>query len=426
MITEKERNIGMKRLTILLTTLVFLSTTAVSHAATTQVDSLIEKLIDKGILTKAEAREIKQEIVGDEKALREDAMKTSIPEWVQKTKIKGDARVRYQYERRKNDTEARTRGRVRLRLGVDSKITDQWKVGAGLATAEVGSTSDDHRSTNMTFNDSFRRGDIRLDYAFAEYQPVPWAKAVAGKFVKTDYLWTPTDLLWDSDINPAGGSLHLEHKVSDTLTAYLNNGVWVIDENGKTDRTDPFLGYAQAGIKSKMGGVDANLAGVYYGFAGVKGIALDGTSSTNTLTGGVLQNDYDSIGASAEVGLTNPLGCEKIERLALFGDYIHNSDPDDNATGWAAGVKLGDAKVVGKNQWQARYQYSYLGRDSWIDAFPDSDRLGGATNVKGHEWILEYGLAKNVTLGLDYYLDDVITGSENRQKLIQADLNLKF
>ena len=68
----------MKRLTILLTALVFLSTTAVSHAATTQVDSLIEKLIDKGILTKAEAREIKQEIVGDEKALREDAMKTSL------------------------------------------------------------------------------------------------------------------------------------------------------------------------------------------------------------------------------------------------------------------------------------------------------------------------------------------------------------
>jgi polyhydroxyalkanoate synthesis regulator phasin len=416
----------MKRLTILLTALIFLSTMTVSYAATTQVDSLIEKLIEKGVLTKSEAREIKQEIVSDEKAHREEAMKTGLPEWVQKTKIKGDARVRYQYERRKNDTEARTRGRVRFRLGVDSKINDQWKVGAGLATAEVGSTTDDARSTNMTFTDGFRRGDIRLDYAFAEYQPAPWAKAIAGKFVRTDYLWTPTDLLWDSDINPAGGSIHFEHKLSDTLTAYLNNGVWVIDENGKTDRTDPFMGYAQAGIKSQMGSIDANLAGVYYGFAGVKGITVDGTSATNTLTGGVLKNDYDSIGASAEVGFKNPFGLQAIERLAFFGDYIHNTDPDDNATGWASGVKFGDAKVVGKNQWQARYQYSYLGKDAFIDAFPDSDRYGGSTNIKGHEWILEYGLAKNVTLGLDYYQDDFITGTENRQKLIQADLNLKF
>lgn len=416
----------MRKLMIGVLATVFMLTSGVGYAATTQVDSLIEKLIDKGILTKQEAREIKQEIVTDEKVLREDAMKTSIPEWVQKTKLKGDARVRYQYERRKNDTESRTRGRVRFRLGVDSQIADQWKVGAGLATAEVGSTTDDARSTNMTFNDTFRRGDIRLDYAFAEYQPAPWAKMIAGKYIKTDYLWVPTDLLWDTDINPAGASAHLEHKFSDILNIYLNTGAWIIDENGKTDRTDPFMIYTQAGVKSQMGVIDTNVAGTYYGFNGVKGITLDGTSSTNTLTGGVLQYDYDSLGVSAEVGLKNPLGLESVERVALFGDLIHNMDPDDNATGWASGVKFGDAKVVGRNQWQVRYQYSYLGKDAWIDAFPDSDRLGGITNVKGHEWILEYGLAKNVTLGLDYYQDDLITGSHNRQKLIQADLNLKF
>lgn len=416
----------MRKLMIGVLATVFMLTSGVGYAATTQVDSLIEKLIDKGILTKQEAREIKQEIVTDEKVLREDAMKTSIPEWVQKTKLKGDVRVRYQYERKKNDTESRTRGRVRFRLGVENQVTDQWKIGAGLSTAEVGSTTDDARSTNMTFTDGFRRGDIRLDYAFAEFQPAPWAKTIAGKYVRTDYLWTPTDILWDSDINPAGASAHLEHKFSDILNPYLNTGAWVIDENGKTDRTDPFMIYSQAGIKSQIGMIDTNVAGTYYGFNGVKGIAVDGSSGTNTLTGGVLQYDYDALGASAEAGLKNPFGLEAVERLAIFGDYIHNVDPDDNANGWAAGVKFGDAKVVGKNQWQAKYQYSYLGKDAWIDAFPDSDRLGGATNVKGHEWTLEYGLAKNVVFGLDYYQDDSITGTRNRQKLIQVDLNLKF
>ncbi|MBL8014098.1 MAG: putative porin [Candidatus Omnitrophica bacterium] len=416
----------MKKWICIVVGVVLMSLSGLAYAATTQVDALIEKLIEKNILTKQEARDIKQEIVADQKVIHEEAMKSSLPEWIQKTKLKGDARVRYQYERKKDDTEARSRGRVRFRLGLENQVNDQWKMGAGLATSETGSTADDARSTNMTFTDGFRRGDIRLDYAFAEYQPAPWGKVIAGKFVRTDYLWTPTDLLWDSDINPAGGSLHVEHKFSENINAYLNNGVWVIDENGKTDRVDPFLVYSQAGIKSQMGPVDLHAAGTYYGFNGVKGTTVDGTSSTNTLTGGVLRYDYDSLGASAEIGLKKPMGLKCIERLAFFGDYIQNLDPDDNETGWAAGLKFGDSKVVGRNQWQVKYQYSSLGKDAFLDAFPDSDRLGGVTDTKGHEWTLEYGLAKNVVVGLDYYLDDRILGTHNRQTLIQADLNLKF
>lgn len=397
-----------------------------SQAATTEVDSLIQKLVEKGILTKEEGREIKTEIVEDAKAIQEDRIKQTIPDWVKNTKLKGDMRVRYQYERRKNDSEARSRGRIRYRLGLDHKVNDQWKVGAGLASSEVGSTTDDARSTNTTFTDVFRHSDIRLDMAFAEYQPVTWGKAIAGKFSKSDYLWVPTDLLWDSDINPTGGAMHLEHKFTNGLTTYLNNGVWMLDENGKVDRPDPFMTISQGGAKTKLGIFDVNAAGTYYGFHGVKGIALDGTASSNTLSGAVLQHDYDSFGASAEIGVKNPLGLESIQSLAFFGDFINNVDPEDDATGWAAGVKFGDAKVNGKNQWQIKYQYSYLGKDAWPDAFPDSDRLGGATDIKGHEWILEYGLSKNVTIGLDYYQDDRVKAAHNRQKLIQADVNLKF
>jgi polyhydroxyalkanoate synthesis regulator phasin len=395
-------------------------------AASTEVDALIQKLVEKGVLTKEEGNDIKQEIAKDSKTFQEDRINQTMPDWVKNTKLKGDLRVRYQYERRENDTEARSRGRIRYRLGLENKVNDQWKVGAGLASAEVGSTTDDARSTNQTFTDNFRRGDIRLDYAFAEYQPAPWGKAVAGRFIKNDYLWTPTDLLWDTDINPTGGSVHLEKKFSETATAYANSGVWVIDENGKVDRPDPFLFYSQAGLKNKMGVFDSNIAGIYYGFNGVKGTTLDGTASTNTLSGGVLQHDYDSIGASAEFGLKNPLALESVERLALFGDYITNLDPEADENGWAAGIKFGDAKVNGKNQWQIKYQYSSLQKDAFPDAYPDSDRLGGITDMQGHEWILEYGLSKNVILGLDYYQDDRISAASNHQKLLQADVNFKF
>src|SRR3989338_9161129 len=80
-------------------------------AATTQVDSLIEKLVEKKILTKSEGIKLKGEIAADEKLIREEGLKVSLPEWVQKMKLKGDFRLRYQYERKKNDTDARSRGR---------------------------------------------------------------------------------------------------------------------------------------------------------------------------------------------------------------------------------------------------------------------------------------------------------------------------
>lgn len=399
-----------------------------SGFAATQVDALIEKLVEKGILDKKEALKLKGEIAADEKLAREDAMQQGLPDWVKNTKLKGDGRVRYQYERRANDKEGRARGRIRLRLGLENQINPEWKLGAGLATAEVGSTTDDARSTNMTFTDSFRRGDIRLDYAFAEYKPAPWGKAVFGKYVKSDYLWNTTDMLWDTDINPAGFSGRLERSLNDKFSVFANNGLWIIDENGKTDRPDPYLIYTQGGGTYKQGDFDATIAAVYYGFNGVKGIALDGTSSTNTLTGAVLKNDYDSFGLSAELGFKNPAGpLLPIPWAALFSDYIRNVDSHvDENSGFAAGIKFGDKKVAGKGQWQWKYQYTRLGRDAFPDAFPDSDRLGGITDVRGHEAILEFGLSKNVVLGFDYYQDQRIKAVKNEQKIVQVDLNLKF
>lgn len=401
---------------------------SVSFAAATQVDSLIQKLVDKGILDKAEARELKMEIAEDAKIIQEDAAKSVVPDWVKNTKLKGDVRVRYQYERRKDDTEARTRGRARFRLGIENTPAPQWKVGAGLASTESGSSTDDARSTNMTFNDSFRRGDIRLDYAYAEFQPAEFAKIIGGKFVKSDYLWTVSDMLWDTDINPAGGSIHLEKQFVDPLKGFVNSGVWVIDENNKSDRTDPYVMYGQGGLKYKQSNFDATLAGTYYGFNGVKGIALDGSSNSNTVTGSVLKYDYDSVGATVELGVKKPAAALPIERVAVFGDYIKNisSAVSDDETGWAAGVKIGDEKVAGPKQWQLKYQYTQLGKDAFPDAFPDSDRLGGATDVKGSEWELQIGLTKNVSLGFDYYQDQRIKATKNPQKIVQADVNVKF
>ena len=183
-----------------------------SPATSTSVDALINKLVDKGILTKKEAEEVENEIIADEKMIREDGFKQSLPPWIHNAKLKGDFRLRYQYERKETDADARLRGRIRYRLGLETKVNDQINVGLGIASG-----ADDPRSTNQTFTDTFEHPDVRMDLAYAEYKPMDSLKLIGGIFPRSDYLWAPTDLLWDGDINPQGGSAHWEKKLNDRL-----------------------------------------------------------------------------------------------------------------------------------------------------------------------------------------------------------------
>ena len=108
--------------------------------------------------------------------------------------------------------------------------------------------------------------------------------------------------------------------------------------------------------------------------------------------------------------------------------YIKNTyDIDDGEdTGWATGVKFGHKKAKKPGQWQGKYQYVHLERDAFPDAYPDSDRYSGKTDVKGHEVAFKYAWMKNVTLGLDYYYNDRIKATENKEHLVQFDTVVKF
>lgn len=404
-------------------------------ATATSVDRLIDKLVEKGILTKGEADALEMEIAEDEKMMREDGLQQGLPEWVKNAKLKGDFRLRYQYERKETDADARSRGRLRYRLGLDTKVNDQIKVGLGIASG-----ADDPRSTNQTFTDTFERPDVRMDLAYTEYTPLESVnlKLIGGIFPRSDYLWEPTDMLWDGDVNPQGGAVHWEQALNDQWSPYLNTGVLVIDEISSTsnDKVDPFLYYTQGGMKFKQGDWSANVAGTYYAFNGLKGSCPDWSAATNTgitsssngsCTGG-LRYDYDSAGVSADLALATPFEFEAIPEVGIFGDFITNIDSEkvDDGAGWSLGAKVGDKKVAGPGQWQFKYIFASLGKDAFVDFTPDSDRYGGRTDVRSHEGILEYGLNKNVTLALDYYQSKRIKAAENPEQIIQADVNMKF
>lgn len=397
--------------------------TPLSFATSTSVDALIDKLIEKGVLTQQEAMELEGEIAADEKLIREEGYKQGLPPWIQNTQIKGDFRLRHEFSKRNDSSDQnRSRGRVRYRLGFETKINDQTKVAAGLA-----SNGGSPRSTNQTFTDAFAKSAINLDYAYAEFKPYTWLSMTGGK-MKIPF-WEPGDLLWDTDITPEGGAVNFNMNTLPNLTTFFNFGAFVLDESA-ADQTDPFLIVAQPGFQLKTSdeSADLKIAVAYYGFSdGAQKSVLDNRSSptTNTVNAGMYEYKYSSFNPAFELGFNNPLDWP-IPRLALFGEFIHNPDPSDENNGWLAGAYIGDKKVMGPGQWQIKGSYRSLGRDAWVDAFPDSDFYGGATDVEGYEGILEYGLSKNVSIALDYYRSKRIATTKAPETVLQTDLNFKF
>lgn len=402
-------------------------------AATTQVDSLLQLLEEKGYVTKEEAAKIKDQIVYDEKEIRATNMKSDIPQWVQDLKLKGDFRLRHEYSKRNDSTDRdRSRGRLRYRLGLETKINDKVNVGVGLASngaSNNSSSSNNARSTNRTFEDAFDKSPIVLDYAFASYTPYEWLNLTGGKIKNP--VWEPGDLLWDTDITPEGGAVNLTHKLNDSLSLFSTLDAFILDESS-SDQSDPFMYAAQVGFKGKAGEkVDYKIAGTHFQFDNGTKSLLDNRSSpaTNTVTAGRYDYTYNTNTVFAEAGLNDPFGEGLplyIPRIGVFGEYANNPDPDKQNTGWLVGGYMGNPSVGGKGQWKITGSYRSLGKDAWLDSLPDSDFYGGATDVKGYETMMEYGIAKNVVLALDYYRSERIKTTKAPETVFQTDINFKF
>ncbi len=361
--------------------------------------SLADILKEKGVITGEEAQEAQK--ASPEKKL---------PKWIETWQFSGDVRLRYQGEDTEGST-TRHRGRIRFRVGAKANVTDTIEAGFRLAGG-----SDDPRSTNQTFDSTFSTKNIGLDRAYVKWQPTKAVALIGGKMGIP--FWNASDLLWDTDINPEGAAAKF------TLgPVFINVSGFILDEISKTS-DDPLMGVLQVGAKFKADPIDFTVAGTGYAFKNITKVNLEHSANTNTRSeDGTYEYDYNSISGGAEVGFNfgGP-----VERLAVFGEVIHNPDPDDENLGYVAGVKFGSKSFKKLGDWRLVYMYRYLEKDAWLDVFPDSDFFGGKTGIKGHEFIATLGLTQNTTLGFDYYFAKSIEDSDMDQHLWQLDLIFKF
>tara|TARA_B100000214_G_scaffold373008_1_gene352441 strand:+ start:108 stop:1319 length:1212 start_codon:yes stop_codon:yes gene_type:complete len=380
-------------------------------AATETMMNLLKVLRDKGTLTQNEYELLVNASKADEEhieAIESDTNQSLTKQlkkakkakgWASKVKVKGDIRLRYQWENTDGGIE-RNRGRYRARIGLIGKPVDNWEAGIGLASG-----ADDPRSTNETFDDTFETKDARMDYAYLQYNKDN-LMAIGGKFKRKKYLWNATDLMWDGDVNPEG--LAAKYSMKNNLGKfYVGSGILVIDEAGGTSE-DPYMIYAQLGQKFKNENFYGQLAAQYHSF-GEMNLGQEHSAGTNT------DDNLGAFGASWELGTETNAG-----KVAFIGDLYNNIETNTNEdTAYSVGFKWK------KGSWKAKYIYAKVEHNAVPDFLPDSDRFGGDTGIKGHEFAINYAFNKNVSLGLDYYATQAY--DENiHQDLLQIDLNMKF
>ncbi len=400
-----------------------------------ELDLLLDRLVEKEVLDPGEAQEIR---IGTQEEVKKEISQQrhrTLPMWLQTMKLRGDVRLRYQFNDNGNSAVTQHRGRYRLRFFVDSKVNEKVYMGFGFGSGN----SADPRSTNQTFTDNKGKKNLYIDYVFAEYNASDNLAFTAGR--TKNPLWLTSDMLWDTDINLEGLALRANLPAKD-WAFFANAGLAILGESS-SNKQDPHLLYAQPslGWRHPDGKADFRAAAALYSFNHVRGAtALPHRPSAtdyqqaNTLVSSRYKYDYDAFSPEAEFNwnLFEPVlvpGLSafgwNVTHLGAFGNWVRALE-HGGGEGWLAGFRLGQRKVEDAGQWQASWSVRRLDRDAWLDTYPDSDFYGGATGVKGQEVILILGLMRDFALTLDYYDAKPVCGTLRREKLFQADINLKF
>ncbi len=116
----------------------------------------------------------------------------------------------------------------------------------------------------------------------------------------------------------------------------------------------------------------------------------------------------------------NNRGTVDATELNPIGSY--EGDP----TAWLVEMRIGTPSLSKRWDWAMDVGYRWIGSDSVVDGFNDSDFGLGGTNMKGFTVGAYLALSTNVSVSLRWMGADSIAGPEYKTNIIQFDINSKF
>lgn len=417
-------------------------------------DALLDKLVEKGILTVKEANDLKHETDQDFK--KAYSVRSGMPDWVQSMKLNGDFRGRFDGLFQNNDNNPavldRNRLRYRVRFGATAVMNDHFEVGLRLASGDPFNAANGATplggsifSANTTLNNDGSRKFVWIDAAYAKWTPYNWLQAQIGKMDSTFWL---TDAVLDPDYQPEGAQEKLTYEINDVHKLGLTSGQWVISEQFLTGtpaapgspvayNSDVYVFVNQADWTAKWTPKITTRAAVgMINFKNQKRLVLTSPAAApvfNVLD--TLQNGTPLSGVGSEN--FNPIIArgEATYSLASFpmftgefpitigGEYVKNpganADPfpgkaydGSNNQAYNLGVTFGSAKVRGN--WQISYNYKYIEAAATWKGMNDDD-FGwdgrGGTDVRGHFIKAWYKPADALTVVLSYFITEQINNT---------------
>jgi len=378
----------MKKL--LITATLLLSTTLAFGG---EVDRLVQKLVEKGILTQGEAYKIAAEA-------KEEARKDEVAE--------------------KNDDEISKRGRVRVRWGFDTQVNPQLKFGLRIASG-----SPEQTSTNQSFKDSFSSKELYLDKAYVTYSPLSGMSITGGKMSNPFYS---TDLVWDGDVTPEGVAVC--YKSSAEKSIFVTAGFFPLNEAKHSEEALYLLG-TQVGFNGKIAEKAFNAGVAYYYYESLQGqdptkVSKEYIPGGNTLDTGNYAYDYTFWDFNVDfTPFEIPVGSFTMP-VKFKANYVVNTAKGvQEEDGYLLGFDIGKASK--KGSWKFGYNYREVGADCVPAIFNDSDMNGGGTDMKGHKFGFTYAVSDNSTLGITYLAGESLgQNTSDDLNTLQVDYIVKF
>ncbi len=349
-------------------------------------------------------------------------------DWWQSVKVRGDLRYRHEMIDEEGK-DARHRQRLRARVSIHGTVSPYAKIGIQLATG-----SSDPISTNQTLGDAFSTKPIGLDLAYVElrHDALQGVTARGGKVANPFFKPGGSELMWDSDWNPEGGTVTYEHAFDAVSVMFVGAGLWIEERSTKADS---WMGAGQGVFRLEANEKKTSLAAGagFFNCENIKGFEVFydpqdplGNSAYRRSIGADgsfhYSHNYDVLEVFCEAN-------HEIENipLTIMADHASNTAPGvDLGTGWLVGVHAGKAKKPGS--WAIRYIYREVEADAVVGIFTDSDFRGGGTNGRGHEVGGAYQLADNTTFNATYFINEIGLDQADMEGFnrLQIDLQLKF
>jgi hypothetical protein len=393
------------------------------QASAAQVDALIEKLVEKKILTRIEAETLRADVASAEKKTFKQFVQETNP-WLEGLTSKGDIRLRYEaFGLEDEDGRDRERGRFRLRWGLEKKFNDAFKAGFRVASGPT----DEATSTNQSFDNEFNAKNFNIDRVYGIFNAQPTLKEAfpavktaeigAGKVANPYEKWG-TSIVWDGDVNPEGGYERLDVNLAsweggfwDLNTAF---GQFVLDEQSTREDVQ-LLAYGIGTTYEWAKKENIFLNFVYYDWTDYENITNLEQSYTSALAGNPNGNDdsidgFKVVSLYGELNTFAPVPMLGTQPIKFFGHYIMNTAAEDTVAltanqdldeGWSAGIKLGSSKKQG--EWETKYQWYRIEPNATPGNFAESDIGLGFANNQGHQLSWAYRLTDAIQLALTYW-----------------------